>query len=236
MKKIYSPDSSDKRLFFAQKELEGKGFSFTKKEENADYILLGINPDKKHLSYKKPIFAGNANGVYDYTKNEVFAIKNAYLTAEAAIALAISRSEKSLVNAPVLIVGFGRIGKALKRLLEPFTRDITVCVRNEAAAGYAACEGASAIGFESLKSCEKYSFIFNTVPHPVFNEAELKSIDKDTLLIDLASFPGGVDKHFAKHFEINLIEARGLPGKYSPEAAGKIVAETIINIIKEEGL
>jgi dipicolinate synthase subunit A len=239
VKKFYSPETADKRIIYAKRELEKEGYTFTKKQENADFILLGVNPDEKHLNTNKPVFAGNVqqkSNIFDYTKNEAFSIKNAYLTAEGAIALAVNESKKSLINSPVLIIGYGRIGKALKRLLEPFSRDITVCVRNEDAAALAMSKGAKVIGFDELKNCGRYRFIFNTVPHPVMNEKELISVNINTLLIDLASFPGGVDNHYAKKLGIKLIIARGLPGKYSPESAGKIVAETVKSIIKEKGL
>ncbi|MBR3738183.1 MAG: dipicolinate synthase subunit A, partial [Eubacterium sp.] len=153
-----------------------------------------------------------------------------------AISLAVQRSEKSLINAPILICGYGRIGKALHRYLEPFTKDITICARNADIRTLCESLGTKTISPAELDKCKGYSFIFNTVPHPVFNEKELKSMEKSTLLIDLASFPGGVDEHYAKALGINLIIARGLPGKYSPKSAGKTVAKTIINIIKEEGL
>ena len=239
MLSFYSPDMTDKRLIYAKSSLEKSGFQFVEKEKNADFILLGVNPDKAFLNFKKPIFAGNVeekSGVFDYTKNEVFALKNAYLTAEAALSLAISESEKSLINSGVLICGFGRIGRALKRFVEPFSRDITICLRSENPAAIAGCEGARVIGFEELKNRADYDFIFNTVPHPVFNEAELKALKDDALLIDLASFPGGIDEHYAKALEINYITARGLPGKYSPKSAGEILAQTVKNIINEEGL
>ena len=239
MKKFYSPETADKRINFAKRELEKEGFAFTAKEENADFLLLGVNPDESLLTSNKPIFAGNVKekaNIFDYTKNEAFAIKNAYLTAEAAIALAIENSDESLINSPILIIGYGRIGKALKRLAEPFSGDITVCVRNKNTAAIAQSEGAKAIDFEGLKNCERYRFIFNTVPHPVMNEKELVSVNINALLIDLASFPGGVDNHYAKMLGIKLITARGLPGKYSPKTAGKIVSDTVKSIIKEEGL
>lgn len=239
MKRFFIPCISDRRINFACEELERSGFSLVKKASNADFILLGINPDEEYLKSTIPVFAGNVSpvrNVYDYTKNEYFATKNAYLTAEAAISIAIQNSDASLINSPVLICGYGRIGKALHRYLQVFTSDITVCLRNCNAKALAQSLTADVISFDELKHCEKFSYIFNTVPHPVFNDNELASVSKNALLIDLASFPGGVDKHFAQHYGINHIIASGLPGKYSPEAAGIIVANTVKAIIKEEGL
>ena len=238
MKRFYMPDISDKRLTYAKIRLEELGYNSVENEKNADFIVLGVNPDEKLLDYKLPIFAGNTKSekIYDYAKDELFALKNAYLTAEAAIAVAISGSDFSLINSPALICGYGRIGKALHRYLEAFTKDITVCARDERQRAVAEGLGAKTIDFDELKHCGDYYFIFNTVPHPVFSVRELVSVNKEALLIDLASFPGGIDKHYAKHFNINHLEARGLPGRYSPKAAGETVAQTIDKIIKEEGL
>ena len=198
---------------------------------------MGVNPKEELLETGVPTFAGNVDkyGIFDYTKDEAFAIKNAYLTAESALALATQNSEYSLINSPVLICGYGRISKALHRYLQSFTNDITICARNENQRALAVSSGAKSIDFDNL-SCEKFSFIFNTVPHPVFNEKELKTVKNSALLIDLASFPGGVDMHFAEYYKIKLLTARGLPGKCSPKNAGEIVAQTIDKLIKEEGL
>ena len=44
--------------------------------------------------------------------------------------------------------------------------------------------------------------------------------------IDLASEPGMQGK--------SVIPARGLPGKYAPESSGKLIADTILRVLKEE--
>ncbi|MBR3149886.1 MAG: hypothetical protein IKF64_06925 [Eubacterium sp.] len=226
-----APDKSDKRIEYAAKTLVDMGY---RESERADFVLLGVNPTL-NKEYDIPVFAGNVEGsnVIDYTKDEAFAVMNAYLTAEAAISLAVQSSNTSIVNSEVLITGFGRIGKALLRYIQPFTTNITVCVRNETQKAIAESSGAKVIGYDKMTCNNKYDFIFNTVPHPIFNEAELKSVKKDALLIDLASFPGGVDVHFAEYFGINLIVARGLPAKYSPRSAGIIVAKTVDKLVRE---
>ncbi len=234
-KQFFTPDLSDKRITFASGYLQDMGYIQSKNAGSADFVLLGINPKGNMINQSIPCFAGNisANNVYDYTKNEVFALKNAALTAEGAIDIAISNSDISLINSKVLIAGYGRIGKALHRYLMPFTSNITVCARNDNALCMAEINGAKTIGFSDLKNNNGYSFIFNTVPHPVFNEAELAALKKEAVLIDLASFPGGVDVHFSKHMGINLIVARGLPAKCSPKSAGKVVAETVDIMVRE---
>ena len=230
-----TPSLSDKRIVYAADYLEDKGYKRVNKTDNADFVLLGVNPDIDLLEYHIPVFAGNVSkdGVSDYTKDEAFAIKNAYLTAEAAVALAIQKSGFSLINSSVLITGYGRIGKALHHYLSVFTNDITVCARKDSARSLAVQTGAKAYNFDILNERNNYSLIFNTVPHPVFNDKELSLINKDTLIIDLASFPGGVDVHFAKNQGLGLIVARGLPSLYSPISAGYVVGETADRLIKE---
>lgn len=235
LSKYTACDGGDKRISYAVKALDGLGYKRCDNSEDADFILLGVNPDKSLLRSDKPVFAGNVQGenIYDYTKDECFAIENAYLTAEGALALAIDESDQSLINSSVLITGYGRIAKALQRYLFPFTSNVTICARSSIQRSAAKANGSKVINFETLKDNLQYDFIFNTVPHPVFNDAELKAIRKSALLIDLASFPGGVDKHLARVRGIRLIEARGLPAKYSPKSAGEAVARAVDKINKE---
>lgn len=233
--KFSTPDLSDKRILFARDFLEQKGYINVDNNNNADFVLLGINPDRKFLEYDIPIFAGNINlnKVTDYSKDETFAVKNAFLTAEAAVSIAINESDKALSGSDILIIGYGRIGKALHYYLKAFTGNITVCARNEAERCRAELKGAAAVDFSEISNNLKYDIVFNTVPNPVLNEPELSHARDNTIIIDLASFPGGTDKHFAKIKGINLITARGLPGKFSPVTAGEIIGETVYKLLKE---
>ncbi len=228
-RRFYAPDRSDKRIAYAAAFLEDMRYVAVQNKEQADFVLLGINPPQELLCTDIPCFAGNAtkNGVYDYTKDECFAAANAYLTAEGAIQYAIQHSEGSLVNAEILITGYGRIGKALQRYLSPFSRYITICARSDSARVNAEANGAQAIPFDELTDCAEYDYIFNTVPHPVFGESVLKTVRKDIVLMELASLPGGIDRHIAAHLGLNFVHAGGLPAKCSPKAAGSIVATTV---------
>lgn len=226
MKKFIAPDVSDKRISYASLELQRLGYQLVNNECNADFALLPVNPDKSILPKTIPV----VNYLYD----EGFAVENAYLTAEAALSIACEQSERSLINSSVLIVGYGRIGKALHKFLSPFTGNITVCARKDYVRSLAFSNGACAIDFEQLVNANDYDFVFNTVVHPVINSRELSAMKPSVLLIELASFPGGIDTHSAAAKGLKLIIARGLPGKYSPESAGAIVAKTVDKIVREK--
>jgi hypothetical protein len=55
---------------------------------------------------------------YDYYDSEALTVKNAVLTAEAAIAIAVSCTDFSLFGSKSLVLGYGRIGRQLARYLK----------------------------------------------------------------------------------------------------------------------
>ena len=57
-------------------------------------------------------------------------------------------------------------------------------------------------------------------------------LNKDALILDLASAPYGTDFEAAKELGIKAMTAPGLPGKTAPKTAGKLIAESIIKAAK----
>jgi dipicolinate synthase subunit A len=89
-------------------------------------------------------------------------------------------------------------------------------------------------GNSLLGLTDKTSVIFNTVPHWIFSANILASMPHNTLIIDLASAPGGVDAAVATAHGIRVIWALSLPGKYAPATAGEIIADTVLSKMREE--
>jgi dipicolinate synthase subunit A len=75
--------------------------------------------------------------------------------------------------------------------------------------------------------------IFNTVPNRIFVGDALDSIPRNCLFVDLASAPGGIDFATAEQRGLRAIWATALPGKYSPETAGVMIAETVETILSD---
>ena len=97
-------------------------------------------------------------------------------------------------------------------------------------------EGCEPIPFSDLKFVlAKADLIFNTVPARVLNRKELGLIRDTTLLIDLASRPGGIDLDSAGELGVKTIWALSLPRKISPISAGEYILETIENCLRERG-
>ena len=70
----------------------------------------------------------------------------------------------------------------------------------------------------------------------VIDRKILENLNKNCLIIDVASAPYGTDFATAHEFGINAIQCPSLPGKVVPKTAGIIIGEAIIDILKEENL
>lgn len=179
----------------------------------------------------------------DYFLREELQIKNAIPTAEGAIAIAMNETSVTLSDAKVAVIGYGRIGKVLANKLKLLDARVTVAARKHADLALAACCGMSVLPIvvteseSSLKALATgYDVIFNTVPSWVLDRRVVESMSTDNLVIDLASAPGGIDMQAAKERGIRVIWALSLPGKIAPYTAGKIIAQTVEQILIEEGI
>ena len=79
----------------------------------------------------------------------------------------------------------------------------------------------------------KSDIIFNTVPAPVISRQVLDELAPETLIIDLASEPGGTDFDYASKLGITVVHALGIPGKFAPRTAGEILKSTILSMLTE---
>lgn len=171
--------------------------------------------------------------VFDYSAKEEFAILNALPTAEGAVECAMRSYEGTISNSRCLIVGFGRIGKILAKIMSSLNADVTVSARKPQDFAYISALGYKARNTESLRSVRGYDIVFNTVPRMIFDKELLANTDRNTLIIDLASLPGGVDFESAHKFKLDAVRALSLPGKCAPKTAGEIIKTTVFNIIEE---
>ena len=168
----------------------------------------------------------------DYYAREELLTGNAALTAEAALGLAITRAPGTLAGARCLVAGFGRIGGALCPSLRALGARVSCAARRPEAFAALRAMGCEPLGFSDL--ARPFDLIFNTVPAPVISEAVLSRQPPWALLMELASAPGGFDRPAAQRLGLPILDAPGLPGRLSPQAAGELLKETLILMFKEE--
>ena len=171
--------------------------------------------------------------ISDYLLREELAVMNAVPTAEGAIQLAMEELPVTIDGAKCLITGYGRVGRTLSKRLVSLGAQVTVAARKFADLAWAKSTGCETLELENLADAGDFDVIFNTVPVMLFGRDILKGMEKETLLIDLASRPGGVDFNAAAEMQIKTIWALSLPGRVAPKTAGAIIKKTILNMIKE---
>lgn len=243
----------DERLKWAAKELEKGGIEITECLEGADIAVLGmpvaydvvidkikkISPSQLVLGGKfdnkvKDYFIEKNISFVDYLMREELAILNAVPTAEGALLIALREMKITMHGAKCLVVGFGRIGKYLAKILSSLGGEVTVSSRKAQDMAWTEAMGYNTADTSRIfDDAAKYDLIVNTVPDKVITEKVISNMREDTLLIDLASLPGGVDTEAAEKYGIKFIHALSLPGKVAPVTAGKIIGKTVLNILDE---
>jgi len=234
---------------------EKDSFSYT---ENYDYFVLPapFSKDAENIfapftdakipfselnkfNTPKAIIGGNLNSlkefmsceIFDLLKCEEYNILNATATAEGAISLAIENTAFNLRGSTALICGYGKIGKILAHDLLAIGANVFVAARKETDRAYAKTHGFTSLDYNELEFyANRFDIIFNTVPTLIIKEEIIKKLKKRCLAIDLASKPGGFDFASLDACGIKNLWALGLPGKYSPETSGEIIAEIILKI------
>ncbi|HOV25002.1 MAG TPA: dipicolinate synthase subunit DpsA [Pseudobacteroides sp.] len=173
----------------------------------------------------------------DILEREDMAVLNAIPTAEGAIQIAMEEMAITLHDSKCLILGFGRIGKILAKMLSALGAEVYVEARKFSDIAWIKSYGYKPVLLDNIDSIiPQADAIFNTIPSIILDESKLKLLNKDCLIIDLASKPGGVDFDKAKELGVKAIWALSLPGKVAPITAAKFIKETVFNIIGELGV
>ena len=219
--------------------LKEAGFRFSDNAKEATHLLLPVpsldgdgcivgGGDLEMLLEKLPkcvtVVGGNITlpdyQVWDLLQDPIYLAENARITACCALQIAMDQLPAILPGMQTLVIGWGRIGKCLASLLQQNGARVTVAARKAQDRAMLQALGYRAVDTVDLDTTP-YRLIFNTVPAMV-----LRQCPGDGLKIDLASKLGlgGMD----------VIWARGLPGRYAPESSGKLIAKTIMQFIKKE--
>lgn len=171
---------------------------------------------------------GLGHPLLDLLEDADFTAQNADITARCAIRLASDQLDVTFRRLPVLILGWGRIGKILAKLLQALDSKVWVYARKEADRAML-----QALGYHTFDTLPentdlgRFRVIFNTVPAPMLSTAKTDRLP-GCLLLDLASVSGLAGN--------KVVPARGLPGLLAPESAGVLIGKTVIRLWEEKRL
>ena len=167
----------------------------------------------------------------DYYRREELAVGNAIPTAEGAVGIAIREYPGTINGAKCLITGFGRIGKNLAIILRGMGAEVFCAARKKADLMQMRAFGVQPLTYREIS--RKFDLIFNTVPARVLTSPVLMQQTRDTLIIELASAPGGTDLKRAEELHLHVIDAPSLPGRVAPKTAAEYIKEAVYNILEE---
>lgn len=190
-------------------------------------FLIGIaRPEIKEILLKKDI------KFIEMAHLDELAILNAIPTAEGAIKIAIEETDFTIHGSKVITFGLGKVGLTLAWRLNLLGAESYAVTRDRSAIARGKDLGLKMISYSQLPEyIKEMDIVFNTVPAKVIKENIISRMKKNSLIIDLASAPGGTDFQAAETYNIKALLALGLPGKVAPVSAGKILANIIPDLI-----
>lgn len=170
----------------------------------------------------------------DYFARPELAVYNAIPTAEGCIGILLQQRTRTLWGAEVLVLGFGPVGQALAVRLSALGAGVTVCARRPEQRALAESLGLRAAPLTALAGlAPAFDTVVNTIPAPVLTEPVLTALRPGSLIVDLASKPGGTDFAAAQRLGCKAIHALSLPAACAPDTAGEAVARTVLTILRE---
>ena len=159
---------------------------------------------------------------------ETFCRENALITAEAAMSLIINATDTTLYSMRVAVLGYGRIGQRLTRMLLSMGASVRVFTSDPEELELARTRGISACHLWQRDKMSDFGALVNTVPLKHVVDAEtLESLSPDVYILDLASGENNVN--WGKMHSLSLKGERGssLPQKISPVSAALAVKNAI---------
>lgn len=201
----------------------------------------------KELRKSTKVFTGITNEYLNHVTNEAgitliplldrddVAIYNSIPTAEGAIMMAIEHTNYTIHSSQIIVTGFGRIGQTVANRFAALGAKVTVSTNNTTELARATEMGLTAIPIEKLyEQTHRCDILINTVPALVVDQKAIEQLPSNSIIIDLASNPGGTDFEFAKKRGIHAILTGSLPSIVAPKTAGKILADVIKQILLDE--
>ena len=199
-----------------------------------DVDTLGGIPDGADIVLGKcadgvAIIAENRNiHLYNIMKDEKFQAVNSRLTAEGALMVMIEHSVRSIVDCNVLVIGFGRMGAAVSKLLSKLDVSLDIATTSSLRPAYAF---ANSVVPSHDFDFSPYDIVINTVPLALVKDSDLMSMKKGTVYIDLAS-TAAINLEYARYLGIDADIYPALPAKTCPYSAAKAMWEYISEVIK----
>jgi dipicolinate synthase subunit A len=163
------------------------------------------------------------------------AIYNSIPTVEGTIMMVIQHTDYTIHGSTVAVLGLGRTGMSVARAFAGLGAKVRVGARKSEHIARISEMGLTPFYMQDIEEVMKdVDICINTIPHLVVTAKVISKMPSHSLIVDLASRPGGTDFRYAEKRGIKAILAPGLPGVVAPKTAGKILAGVLTQLLGEE--
>lgn len=177
------------------------------------------------------ISATNRKLVKLFDRDDV-AIYNSIPTVEGTIMMVIQHTDYTIHGSKVMVLGFGRTGMSVARAFQALGATVKVGARRSEHIARITEMTFSPFYMKDIeREAEDIDIVINTIPHQIVTANVIAKMPAHTLIIDLASKPGGTDFRYAEKRGIKALLAPGLPGIVAPKTAGQILANVLSNLL-----
>lgn len=169
-----------------------------------------------------------------YQDDPVFLQRNTEISAEAAVEALMRRSERTLDELRIMVLGYGLFGRAIAVRLKALGARVWVVARRQAQRQLAVHDGIPALPIDRLVSVvPDMDAVLNTIPAVVLGREQLAHVSMQTVLLELASPPYGIDLPAAAQLSLQAEVLPGLPAQYAPHSAARALVKTILKRVRE---
>lgn len=163
------------------------------------------------------------------------AIYNSIPTVEGTIMMVIQHTDITIHGSNVIVLGLGRVGLSVARTFGALGAKVKVGARKSEHIARISEMGLTPFQLKDLENeVSDSDIVINTIPKQIVTARVISKMPLHTLIVDLASKPGGTDFRYAEKRGIKALLAPGLPGIVAPKTAGQIVANVISSLLEED--
>jgi len=177
---------------------------------------------------------GNRTLIQLFERDDV-AIYNSIPTVEGTIMMVIQHTDFTIHGSNLAVLGLGRVGMSVARAFANLGANVKVGARKSKDLARITEMGLKPFHLSELsKEVQDLDVCINTIPHLIVNAEVISKMPPHTLIVDLASKPGGTDFRYAEKRGIKALLAPGLPGIVAPKTAGQILANILSQLLSED--
>ena len=247
MDRTYIIDKTNRRSFYLWELLKTRGEKVAEYNEKETYgtkdAVFVLSPSRtvvgsmlEKMPHGSIVFCNHIDvdteayphiKIINLLQHPKYRLVNSRLTAEGALSLAITSTDKALIHCNLLVLGYGVLARSIAEVFAPLVASVSIATYDLGEIGAASERYQTYYKREYVTQLDKFDLIINTIPANVLNAEDVTRPRADAVYIELASPPYGFDRQLGANLSCAYALGSALPDKYSPLSAGRILAKCI---------